>query len=780
MIEPYPFQAAASDQIAQRVAEFIVDPLMVGRNQNRRPVPFLQLLSSITASGKTIILADACSSIAKRIPIPPVVLWLSKATVVVEQTYASLDAGGDLHTLIEGFSVRTLEDFDHEELADIADPFLFFATVGTFNQKDKEKGTRRVFRSAIDDANESTWELLKQRLTSDGYRRPLVVVYDEAHNLSNQQTELLLELEPDAFLLSTATQKLPSKFDEDVVSILRTAGQYTDDEMITVVDAHDVSSSGLIKNAIELIGRRAPMTDVIDDLCEALKEAEEDAKSSGLRGLPKAVYVCKTNVVEGSDEKETHKKPFNQRTVPPILIWRHLTEVLGVPADEIAVYCDLKMDKNYPAPDDFVLFSGGDHDYASFVKGDFRHVIFNQALQEGWDDPLAYFAYIDKSMGSRVQAEQIVGRLLRQPGRKHYASDRLNTSAVYVRVESVGVFDEVVAAIEEKIRTGDVDVKLAKSPPGEKGRQMYQPKSKMTVPHAAIVTDAAERAIQQCIQTMNDYRNDDGSNILGVGHTARVEKLVGEPGNQQFEWEEIGHSAQVLARWLFSREVRRIYPGALGLAVTSGNDGSSSKFDAKIGLGSNAAIHIAEVAKKVAEAFVENAQLKLRRPNPYVVGPVRQRPEDLVKFDNALHDGYSGMNTLEKRFAPALDRRKIPWCRNPPRVGYGIPMIEPGTTDNFYPDFLAWSDGDVYAIDTKAPHLHADAARKMVQIRPAGEGSPRVFVRFVSEGLVDVEGARRDRTGFTVWTFRPNGDFGLDHVESVDEALAQSLVADLI
>lgn len=38
-------------------------------------------------------------------------------------------------------------------------------------------------------------------------------------------------------------------------------------------------------------------------------------------------------------------------------------------------------------------------------------MIFNLSLQEGWDDPLVYFAYIDKSMESTIQVEQIIGRL---------------------------------------------------------------------------------------------------------------------------------------------------------------------------------------------------------------------------------------------------------------------------------------------------------------------------------------------------------------------------------
>lgn len=55
---------------------------------------------------------------------------------------------------------------------------------------------------------------------------------------------------------------------------------------------------------------------------------------------------------------------------------------------EIAVYCSLKMDKEFPAPDGFHLFKGGDDDYEAFSAGPYRHIIFNLSLQEGWDDPL--------------------------------------------------------------------------------------------------------------------------------------------------------------------------------------------------------------------------------------------------------------------------------------------------------------------------------------------------------------------------------------------------------
>jgi hypothetical protein len=86
----------------------------------------------------------------------------------------------------------------------------------------------------------------------------------------------------------------------------------------------------------------------------------------------------------------------------------------GVDPAAIAVYCDLKFDSRLPPPATFNLFSGGDSDYDRFSAGNFRHVVFNLGLQEGWDDPECGFAYIDKDMGSPDQITQVVGRVLRR------------------------------------------------------------------------------------------------------------------------------------------------------------------------------------------------------------------------------------------------------------------------------------------------------------------------------------------------------------------------------
>ena len=100
VIELKEFQKPAADQIAERFAKYYDEPPMRGTRKNPRVVPFYQSLASITASGKTVILADAVATICTLLPIAPVVLWLSKGKVVVDQTYANLAGGGKYHHLL--------------------------------------------------------------------------------------------------------------------------------------------------------------------------------------------------------------------------------------------------------------------------------------------------------------------------------------------------------------------------------------------------------------------------------------------------------------------------------------------------------------------------------------------------------------------------------------------------------------------------------------------------------------------------------------------------------
>ena len=118
---------------------------------------------------------------------------------------------------------------------------------------------------------------------------------------------------------------------------------------------------------------------------------------------------------------------------------RYLVEEKGVSPNAIAIYADLTFHKG-GKPDFVNVFSKKESDFDEFQAGNYQDIIFNLALQEGWDDPACYLAYIDKSMGSNIQVQQIIGRVLRQYGAVHYGGPLLDSAHFFLRVDKESVF----------------------------------------------------------------------------------------------------------------------------------------------------------------------------------------------------------------------------------------------------------------------------------------------------------------------------------------------------
>ncbi len=75
------------------------------------------------------------------------------------------------------------------------------------------------------------------------------------------------------------------------------------------------------------------------------------------------------------------------------------------------------------------------------------------------------------------------------------------------------------------------------------------------------------------------------------------------------------------------------------------------------------------------------------------------------------------------------------WCRNPNKE-YGIPITELGTgTTHSYPDFLLWTDHEVWAIDPKGAHLTQEAVtRKLLDLGAVAGLNVPIRVAVVLEG----------------------------------------------
>jgi type III restriction enzyme len=775
----FPFQLAAAAQISERFRAYIEEPLMVTRTKQ---VPFYQNLSAITGSGKTLILAEAIQQISTLLPIQPVVLWLSMGKVVVLQTYSNLSSG-KYANLLCNFEIKPLLECQADEIEDSSKGLLLVATVGKFNQRDKEKGDRKIFQVAYDNAPQSLWDTLKSRKSEKNCRRHLVVVYDEGHNLSDQQTKLLLDLEPDALIVASATTKIPPEL-ANIVDRLKTDKSWKDEHLVTTVKSSDVVFRGLVKKNILLGGYLTPMEIAIDEMLSEMSVAEQAAQDLKLGFRPKAIYVSNTNTVDDSSIKEDMALPFSDRKARPILIWRHLVENAGIDPNKIAVYCDLKFDSRHPQPANFNLFSGGDNDYDRFVEGNYTHIIFNLSLQEGWDDPACCFAYIDKSMGSASQVTQLIGRVLRQPGMTHYPSDNLNTAHFYIRTDEKGVFENILNEVSQKLTKDIPDITLTvRKSTGGGDRPYRDPRKEKIVPTLSVDSSKALEPLSSIVSRIHDYSRD-SVNTLGKGSRIQILQAIGSGNDIQEEWIEVGHSNKVTARWILVKEVQKLFACRGNSRRNPLNlcDIELSKFDALVEFNSPAADQIRKAAREIVDTYIEHSEIvQDSSDNPYKPGRIYVDENNLVEFRNSIHDGYSDLNDFELEFARELDKTKRVWCRNLPQSGFGIPLLNSldPKSSMFYPDFLVWADQYIIAIDPKGKHLLDQAIRdKLFEMVKIEEEGPELLVRILSRGKWVMAGTQPNRQstgGFTVWMKKLNRGIVPIFKESLSEAVKECL-----
>lgn len=309
------------------------------------------------------------------------------------------------------------------------------------------------------------------------------------------------------------------------------------------------------------------------------------------------------------------------------------------------------------------------------------------------------------------------------------------------------------------------DIKLiASGPQSEKPKQL-KPKLRREIPRTALNSVEAVKPVEALLAGMFDY-SDDVKNTSGKGSRRLVTQAVGVRGQVETDWEDYEEPSKVSARWVFHREVLRLFGRALDVASTA-----DAKFDAQVGVGSPAFGQIKDLAQKVVHSFIENVSLIQRKPNPFLVGPMLVREGEMDRFDNALHAGYDGLNNPERAFARALDKTGQTWFRNPPRSGFNIPLISVGETDNFYPDFVLWTDTDVVCIDTKGPHiLREDAGRKLLSVRPRTDGLG-LLIRFVTAGEYTPEMVKQSADGFTIWGLKDDGTRRAQHFGTLEEVI---------
>ncbi len=780
MLELKPFQIRAAKQIAERYSAFDSHPHRP-LHKGTKPRPFYQALSAITGAGKTPILAEAVALMRLHFKAEPIVFWMSKARSVVQQTYTNFSDGGKYAVIVEDFSVIRARDLEPHIIADGSMPLIVMATTGLFNNKEQADGALNIYKRDEDlFGDKSPWDRLIER-DAGGVRRPLIIVYDEGHNLSDQQTAILAELEPDTYLLASATLKLPANFAKSVLNPMVQWVEETADEAdgavffgklnalnkegavdphgfaTTAVDSNAVIKAELIKTAVQFDGSTAPMERCLDDLFERLQLIEHEIATRGLGFTPKAIYVSKTNITDEGD-RDDPTKPFAHRNAPPIRIWRYLVDVKKVDPAKIAIYADLKFIEG-TKPSEVNLFSKGDNDFDDFQAGDYQHIIFNQGLQEGWDDPGCYLGYIDKSMGSQIRVEQVIGRVLRQFDAKHYDAPILNSAHFFLRVDKKNVFTETIDAVKAKLREGGAAIEIVQSYGAtDGGSDELEPKDEADVQlhHVNADADDAIAAIGELISHFPTIKEGEGDTLGKAQQKSEVVDLEDLGKKGVADWQTSGHSNRVRLRWLVNMAIRSRSRGAQAVV-----DLQSPKFDIRVEANSNAHFWAEKLAQEIVATYYQRTALVYESAKPFVF-PAMRVPKKAQAFDNGLYERYAGFNKFELLFGNALDALGPVWHRNPSNGGFRIPLLTEGDSASFFPDFLVWKGKFVFCLDTKGGHLLTDAvARKLFDIQD--EGITKILTRFITEGKQTKLGEKPTKGGYTVWKMKAGSPAAIHH-----------------
>jgi type III restriction enzyme len=756
----FPFQEEAAHALRNAALQWIGYSARNGPPKyGATRIPFLGQLKAVTGSGKTPVLSEVVGGLGHA-----VVLWTTRASAVVEQTFANLN--DRYHGLLPA-DTRIIRDVPSQalwrELIDSTTGLtIWVLTVASWNEADADTNGKgdarlRLRRPQPDWAGEgSPWDQLR-----DDLKRPLWIVSDESHGQSAVQLDQLAALRPKGFFMASATPVINDLFDTWAKALeadpetreLFQAGHVP-------IRTRDVVEANLLKTTIELIDYRSGTEESLDGALEALRRVDHAVAKEGASITPRAIYVVeRSNPSRGSIEEAR-----------PVVIWRHLRS-RGVPADEIAVFTDTKQ-----LPEDAERVTS-----LTQLEPRHRHIIFNQSLQEGWDDPEAYVCYFDGATRSFLRIRQIVGRVLRQPSARRFQAEALNTATLIIQTP-VESYDVVVSELRAELRLYAPDDELAFVPVRVKTRKepltpiSVKPEiaGRLKLPRRALQAPGMKQVERQLKTTAERPWPQHALDAPGTGRKAIVSL---EEGSEELAYIDVLRSARTQNAAFLRRRILQRNRACLNAIHPDLFRGPA--FEQWSCHGSQAQDDLTMLAGAIVEYFETRVDYQ-DDPDPdrrtWTVDDYRPRGQELLDFQHAAHPQYAraDFNQDELAFVRALDRIvNATWTRNPATAaqGYGIPLPKKvGDSSTFYPDFLVWVAGACWAIDTTGRHLLDEKVRgKLITL-----GTPRMAL--VVRGAVDLgSGAREGKDGWSVVVGRPSLKPLVEYGDDLE-----TLVADLL
>ncbi|WP_434131540.1 DEAD/DEAH box helicase [Methylocaldum sp. GT1BB] len=367
-----------------------------------------------------------------------VILWLVPSKPIREQTLRALkDRKHPYHAALREAGPVTVMDLEEAKSVTRAtldsSTAVIVATRQAFQVEEEE--CRKVYQSsgALMHHFDNLSPVQRDELLREGQgaeqtvpyslanvlrqRRPLVII-DEAHNSRTELAfDMLARFRPSGVMELTATpdtERTPSNVLHSV-----SAAELKAEEMIKLPVVLETEPNWQ-QCLADAIGRRDALHKLADD--------EHRTGADYLRPIVLIQAEPRRSGVETLDvERVRHELIANHR----------------IPADEIAVATGEEKGLEKIEAEHKL----GIADPACPVK----FVITQKALAEGWDCPFAYILVSMASLHSATAVEQLLGRVLRQPGASHRQNRLLNQSYAFVVSRN---FAETAAALRDRLVTG--------------------------------------------------------------------------------------------------------------------------------------------------------------------------------------------------------------------------------------------------------------------------------------------------------------------------------------
>lgn len=359
-----------------------------------------------TAGGKTFIACNALRTIFESFPSekPKVVAWFVPSDTILKQTYKNLnDPTHPYRQKIDSHFGNAVRVVDKEAAlfgqgispTEIREQLtIFVLSVQSFAANNKDG--RRVFR---ENENLAEYAKLYDAMTKrvDGsdetgliqvlsYLCPVVII-DESHNFeANLRVDMLNSINPCFIMDLTATPRKKSN-------------------IISFVDAIKLKRANMVKLPVIVYNHRST-NDVIISAIQLQRSLEQKAIKQEENG---GKYIRPIVLFQAQPKTADDNITFDK-------IKQQLIEI-GIPEEQIKIKTANKDELNN----------------VDLMSRDctVRYIITVNALKEGWDCPFAYVLASLANKSSRVDVEQILGRILRLPYTTKHQEELLNLSYVF-------------------------------------------------------------------------------------------------------------------------------------------------------------------------------------------------------------------------------------------------------------------------------------------------------------------------------------------------------------